>query len=295
MTKFVQLDLFDFQPTPKRKEQRRPKGGSQNPIVFHDYESYIAKFQNNEKTTDDTYTPPDVYDAVLDYVRSIYQIEGKEVLRPFYPGGDYENAEYPEDGVVIDNPPFSIFTKICKFYSERRIPFFLFGPGLTIFSCLKYCSAVIVASQIRFSNGAVVKCNFATNLLGDVLVTISPELSEAIAACPSQNQKVNLTNYRYPQELLSVSDFQTMAKGDLPFSINRKEAVIVSNLDKHPNRKKGLYGNHLLISESASLKAAAVKAAAVKVAAMKAAEAKAAAEAIPIKLSERERAIVAKL
>ena len=267
--------------------KKRLKGGSQNPIVFHDYESYIAKFQEKEKTTDDTYTPPDIYEAVLNYVRSIYPMEGKEILRPFYPGGDYEHAEYPEDGVVIDNPPFSMFTKICKFYSERRIPFFIFGPGLTIFYCLKYCSVVVVASQIEFSNGAKVKCNFATNLIGDTLVTISPELSEAIAACPSQTQKVNLPKFRYPQGLLSVSDLQTMAKGNLPFSVNRNEAVIVSNLDNHP-KKGGLFGNHLLISEAAAVKAAAVKAAAVKAAAVKAAAVK----AIPITLSERERAII---
>lgn len=269
------------------KRKKIHNGGSNNPIVFHDYESYVAKFQDKEKTTDDTYTPPDIYDAVLDYVRSIYPMEGKEVLRPFYPGGDYEHAEYPEDGVVIDNPPFSMFTKICKFYSENGIPFFLFGPGLTIFSCLKYCSAVVVASQIRFHNGAVVKCNFATNLLGDVLVTISPELSEAIAACPSQNQKVNLPKYRYPEELLSVSDLQTMAKGNLPFSVNRNEALIVRNLDNHPKPKKGLFGDHLLISKAAAAKAAAVKAA------VKAAEKKAAAvKAIPITLSEREKRII---
>ena len=267
--------------------KQRLKGGSQNPIVFHDYESYIAKFQEKEKTTDDTYTPPDIYEAVLNYVRSIYPMEGKEILRPFYPGGDYEHAEYPEDGVVIDNPPFSMFTKICKFYSERRIPFFIFGPGLTIFSCLKYCSVVVVASQIKFSNGAKVKCNFATNLIGDTLVTISPELSEAIAACPSQTQKVNLPKFRYPQGLLSVSGLQTRAKGNLPFSVNRNEAVIVSNLDNHP-KKGGLFGNHLLISEAAAVKAAAVKAAAVKAAAVKAAAVK----AIPITLSERERAII---
>ena len=255
--------------------KQRLKGGSQNPIVFHDYESFIAKFQDKEKTTDDTYTPPDIYEAVLSYVRSIYPMEGKEVLRPFYPGGDYEHAEYPEDGVVIDNPPFSMFTKICKFYSERRIPFFLFGPGLTIFSCLKYCSVVVVAPQIEFSNGANVQCNFATNLIGDTLVTISPELSKAIAACPSQPQKASLAKYQYPKELLSVSDLQTMAKGNLPFSVNRNEAVIVRKLDNHP-KKGGLFGNHLLISEAAAVKAAAVK-------------------AIPITLSDRERAIIERL
>jgi hypothetical protein len=87
--------------------KRTPKGGSSNPIVFHDYESYIAKFREQAKTTDDTYTPPDVYEAVVKYVGTIYDLTDKVILRPFYPGGDYRNAEYPEDGVVIDNPPFS--------------------------------------------------------------------------------------------------------------------------------------------------------------------------------------------
>lgn len=263
----------EFKPAKATIKRRKiHNGGSKNPIVFHDYESYVAKFQKKEKTTDETYTPKDIYEAVLDYVRSIYPMEGKEVLRPFYPGGDYERAEYPEDGVVIDNPPFSMFTKICKFYSENEIPFFIFGPGLTIFSCLKYCSAVIIAPNIKFSNGAIVRCNFATNLLGDVLVTISPGLSEAIAACPSQNHNVNLPRYCYPKEVLSCSQLQTMAKGNIPFSIHRDEAVLVSNLDNHP-KKGGLFGAHLLISEAAAVKAAAVK-------------------AIPIPLSEREKRII---
>lgn len=277
---YQQLNMFGELPETANVKPKKLKGGSQNPIVFHDYESYVAKFQNNEKTTDDTYTPPDIYDAVLSYVRSIYPMEGKEILRPFYPGGDYEHAEYPEDGVVIDNPPFSMFTKICKFYAERRIPFFIFGPGLTIFSCLKYCSVVVVAPQIEFSNGAKVKCNFATNLIGDTLVTISPKLSKAIAACPSQPQKVSLAKYQYPKESLSVSDLQTMAKGDLPFSVKRNEAVKVSNLDNYP-KKGSLFGDHLLISEAAAVRAAAVRAAAVNI--------------IPIELSERERAIIERL
>ena len=56
MAHIVQLSLFDDEV----EEIKRPtlKGGSNNPIVFHDYESYIAKFANQPKTTDDTYTPP---------------------------------------------------------------------------------------------------------------------------------------------------------------------------------------------------------------------------------------------
>ena len=66
-----------------------------NPIVFHDYEGFSAKFKDNPKTTDECWTPKDIYEAVLQYVGEIYPLEGKQILRPFYPGGDYEHAEYP--------------------------------------------------------------------------------------------------------------------------------------------------------------------------------------------------------
>ena len=283
-----QLNIFGEEST----KPKRQAGGSGNPIVFHDYESYVAKFTDKEKTTDDTYTPRDVYEAVIAYVDSIHPLAVKEVLRPFYPGGDYENADYPDDGVVIDNPPFSIFTQICKFYSRRNIPFFLFGPGMTIFSALKWCSVVVINQTITFDNGAKVRCNFATNLLGDTLVTTAISLGNAIAACKSQPQKVNLPSYSYPDEPLSVSDFQWIARGDTDFSVKRDEAAVVRNLDLHPRR--GLFGDHLLVSRAAAAKAAAAKAAAAKAAAAKCVtigdDGK-----ILIELSERERKIVDEL
>lgn len=265
------MEMFGDAPT-----ARASRGGFSRSVVFYDYESFIKKFSENPKTTDDCYTPQDVYEAVVDYVDSIYPLEGKQILRPFFPGGDYEHADYPDDGVVIDNPPFSIFTAICKFYSKRNIPFFLFGPGLTIFSVLKYCSVVIINHSITFSNGAKVRINFATNLLTDTWVTTAVSLNEAIGHCPSQNQKANLTKYRYPEELLSVSDFQSIANGDADFSVSRQEAVVVKNIDLHP--KKGLFGDHLLVSKAAAAKAAAAKAAAAKV--------------IQIELSDREQELV---
>ena len=210
--------------------------------MFHDYESYVAKFQNNGKTTDDTYTPRDVYEAVLQYVGEITDLTGKSILRPFYPGGDYENAEYPEDGVVIDNPPFSMFTEIVKFYSSLGIPFFLFGPGLTIMSVVAYCTVVIVSDQITFDNGAKVNCNFATNLMGDVAATTSVRLSRLLRQCPSQDAKVNLPKFQYPLEVVSASDFQTIARGDEDFSLLRSECLLIRKLGC--GRK--LFGNHLL-------------------------------------------------
>lgn len=53
-----------------------------------------------------------------------YNIDPENVIRPFWPGGDYEKDEYPPGCVVVDNPPFSILKNICEFYLERGILFF---------------------------------------------------------------------------------------------------------------------------------------------------------------------------
>ena len=231
--KLVQLTLFDEEP---EKVATKPRGGSQNPIVFHDYESYIAKFQNKEKTTDDTYTPQDVFEAVVKYVDTIYPLEGKQILRPFYPGGDYENAEYPEDGVVIDNPPFSIFAQICKFYSKRNIPFFLFGPGLTIMSVMKYCSVVIISVAIKYANGAQVNTGFATNMLGDTMVTTSLLLDGLIKMCSSQSYGRAKKKTEKPYNVFGVSDFQMIVRrSDKDVVVKRDEGEIIRELDNGKN------------------------------------------------------------
>lgn len=86
---------------------------------LNDYEGFVEKFKP-KKTTDDCYTPPHVYDAVLEWIKANANIEGREIIRPFYPGGDYENYAYPDDCVVIDNPPFSIFIKIVRFFLGEK-------------------------------------------------------------------------------------------------------------------------------------------------------------------------------
>lgn len=281
--------LFPMEDAREEAREARPKmrsGRSMNPIVFHDYESFIKKFTDNPKTTDECWTPKDVYEAVVRYVdEELCPLEGREVLRPFYPGGDYEHADYPEDGVVIDNPPFSIFSKICGFYVARKIPFFLFGPGLTIMSACKHgATAVFVPNQLTFTNGAVVRCNFATNMAGDLLAMTAPRLGKLLRACPSQNVKVKLPKYAYPANLLSSSDMQIIAKRNEPFAVPRTEAEIVRRLDMMP-KGKSLFGDHYLLGDGL---------AAAKEAANEAAN-EAAERAIHVELSQRERAVVDRL
>lgn len=96
------------------------------------YEEFIEKFKP-KKTSDDCYTPDNVYNAVADFVSEKYNVDKLTFCRPFYPGGDYEHYDY-KGKIVVDNPPFSIISKICTFYSENNIKFFLFAPSLTLFS-----------------------------------------------------------------------------------------------------------------------------------------------------------------
>lgn len=89
------------------------------------YEQFIEKFKP-KKTTDDCMTPPEIYDVVRDYVCNRWDISPMQVVRPFWPGEDYETYDYSKDSVVIDNPPFSILSRIIKFYLKENIPFFFF-------------------------------------------------------------------------------------------------------------------------------------------------------------------------
>ena len=91
---------------------------------------YLSWLQNFEKrnTSDDTFTPPAVYDIVLDYVNQhILNLDDLTVERPFYPDGDYQAhaQNYGENTVVIDNPPFSILSKIIDFYLQNNTKFCL--------------------------------------------------------------------------------------------------------------------------------------------------------------------------
>ena len=98
------------------------------------YNEFVDKFKVKH-TTDDCFTPPAVYDVVKKWVAEQYQHKG-EIVRPFYPGGDYKSYDYPQGCLVLDNPPFSLMADIVKFYIEKKIDFFLFANHLTLFNSL---------------------------------------------------------------------------------------------------------------------------------------------------------------
>ena len=144
-----------------------------------EYDSFVAKFEP-KKTTDDCYTPPLVYAAIRDWVCDRYDIDPACIVRPFFPGGDFVNYDYPEGCLVLDNPPFSILSEICKFYLAKDIPYFLFAPSLTAFggrTVATRMNHIICDADITYENGAVVRTAFVTNLDKDIVAETAPDQS----------------------------------------------------------------------------------------------------------------------
>ena len=215
-----------------------------------DYKGFVEKFKH-KKTTDDCYTPPEIYKIIKKYVFEHYKLdEETEIIRPFYPGGDYETHIYPKGSVVIDNPPFSIITKIVRFYVENDIKFFIFAPHLTLFSVLAVegASAVVVGASIKYENGAKIPTSFVTNLDTEFIRTDS-KLKEYIE---SNTSKRKLPRYEYPKNVLTVSNLNKCIKIGKDISFKREDVSFTQGLDDQKEKGKKIFGDGFLISNKKS-------------------------------------------
>ncbi|WP_302605732.1 chromosome partitioning protein ParB [uncultured Alistipes sp.] len=213
------------------------------------YEEFVEKFRPT-KTTDDCYTPPAVYDAALAWVRRNCDIEGARIVRPFYPGGDYENYPYREGDVVIDNPPFSIVSKITLFYLSKGVRFFLFAPHLTVFSPARECTAVVPGASVTYENGAVVRTSFVSNLFGDVAAMSAPDLGQAIEEAQAREDR-SLPRYVYPVHVLRACDLGRFSKCGVRYVVRRSSAQHIARLESQ-GKRASIYGGGLLLSAAAA-------------------------------------------
>ena len=249
------------------------------------YKEFVEKFQQ-KVTTDDCYTPHAVYDAVLDFVRTITNLEGRKVERPFVPGGDFENYKYTQRSIVVDNPPFSILSKIIRFYCGRNIPFFLFAPGLTLFSATDCDLTYIVADcSITYENGAVVRTGFITNLIPDLRIWVCPELGEAVVNA-QENEDKTKKGFVYPDNIVTSAILQKIASHGVELKVRKVSCQPIKQSDSAEEQGRALYGGGFIMSDGAAAeRAAAERAAAERAAAERAA-------ATRLNLSPREKAII---
>ena len=280
--KTIPLESFGFAKSENwferenRNDDSRQEGNDE-------YNAFLDKFED-PKTTDDCYTPDNIYEVVAQYVEGQYGVNRKDFVRPFFPGGDFEKFKYPDNAIVVDNPPFSILSRIYDFYIERGIKFFLFAPQMTSLGSAGrrgLCLTVWDSTGIVYENGAIVPTAFVTNLDEEYLVRSEPELAQKLRAANEENQKQlrrELPKYEYPDEVLTAAKAGYLSRYGQALRIRKGDGMFISKLDAQ--KEQAIFGGGLLLSE----KAAAEKAAAEKAAAEKAAAEK-------WTLSDREKAI----
>ena len=238
----------------KRKEFEERMAAGENLEDNPEYQEFLEKYKP-KKTTDDCYTPDIVYDAVADWVANQYNVSRANFKRPFYPGGDYQNEQYLPTDIVVDNPPFSIMSQILKFYHERGIRFFLFGPHLTLFSssCAIYCTALPIGVTVTYANGANINTSFLTNLEDrSIRVRSEPRLYAAVKKANEENLKnlrKELPKYFYDHHIITSSIFSPFSRLGIDFSVPVAESMPIDQLDSQRESGKAIFGKGFIVSD----------------------------------------------
>ena len=258
------------------------------------YDEFVDKFKPN-LTTDDCYTPPNIYEAVKQYAMRTCGISpDTPIIRPFFPGGDYEHADYPEGCVVIDNPPFSILARIVRFYIEHDIKFYLFAPSLTLFHYCNFTSvtAVCACADIIYENGALVKTSFISNIYpGNPIAIIDGHLYKMIDSLNKEHREnKQKRSIKLPNNVINAALMGKICVRGIYMQIPREEAVSIARLDCGYK----IFGNGLLLSDRlAAERLAAERLAAERLAAERlAAKRLAEREVYTYELSDREKRII---
>ena len=230
----IQLDLWGNPIGPAAPERFQS---------LEEYEAFTEKFKP-KKTTDDCYTPPAVYAAVCAFLRESLGVQG-EFVRPFWPGGDYERYPYPEGCVVVDNPPFSIYSKIVRFYLSQGIRFFLFGPALTLMVYGCEATYVITDSELIYENGAKVRTGFVTNLIPGLRVWLCPDLKERIDQANVKSSKQQ-PKIRFPDCVATSATLGKIINQGVELKIYAEECIYTKDCGG-----RNLFGGGLFLSAEA--------------------------------------------
>lgn len=220
------------------------------------YKDFVDKFKPKH-TTDDCFTPDLVYDVVKNYAINKFNIDESSIVRPFWPGGDYEHDNYINK-VVVDNPPFSIITKIVNFYIENNVKFFLFCNSMTSMNLIRKnfgkSTLIPISENIVYQNGAVVPTSFITNLFNDdTIVYFDPNFKNNLKDAVEQtNNKAvhHVPHYEYPANVIRVNDIVKAGRAsNKPIIIKSKSSYYIMKLDCQKKYHKKIFGDGLLVDD----------------------------------------------
>ena len=183
--------------------------------IHEDYDGFVEKFRR-KKTTDDCMTPTAVYDVALQWIRTHCreELRGFTPVRPFWPDAEYTQFSYPPGCAVVDNPPFSCFASIVRWYMERDIPFFLFYQSQTAIGNLRPGVSIVMANAtITYANGAKVNTSFVTNMLQpDIALMTDPQLRIELMEADRNRPKKTKPKTELPDDVLSFGSLNRICK-----------------------------------------------------------------------------------
>lgn len=267
---------------------------------LEDYAGFLARLRSHgadaPKTTDDCFTPPHIYAAVVEWLAGRVSLEGRRIVRPFVPGGDFEAFPYEAGDIVVDNPPFSILARIKRFYLSRGMPIFLFAPGLTLWSNTAAgggLTYVVTGYTPAFENGAKIQVGFVTNLFPGTRIIVAPSLAAAMREAEEREGKKKaerkVAKYVYPPEVWSPATLGTLAKngGFDDIVIPEASSRLLHSLAQQRLYKKAFYGGGVMVDRGTAARLIEAKA---KAKAEAKAEAEAEAEAVTWQMTAEELA-----
>ena len=225
-----------------------------------EYDAFTEKFKP-KRTTDDCYTPTNVYTTVASWVATEYRRDPAQFIRPFWPGGDYESEEYPDGCTVVDNPPFSILKRVIQFYNARGIPFLLFCPALTPPNA-EGVTIIATGCNICYENGAEISTSFVTNLQPELVLRTAPELYHAVDVENKRNLSIirrHVPKYQYPDYVITAALAQRYGQYGVEYAVRRSDAVMIRELDMQKAAGKAIFGHGWLLSERAAAERAAAE------------------------------------
>ncbi len=234
-----------------------------------EYQAFVDKFKA-KKTTDDCYTPHNVYEAIANWVAGEYGLSKANFVRPFYPGGDYKRYAYSPECIVVDNPPFSIISKIVQFYVDQGIRFFLFAPALTLFNTAASgkCAVIPIGVTISYENGAKVATSFVTNLEPETIrVRTAPSLYQVVKAADDVNRAESvksLPKYEYPDNIITAAMANRWCKYGVDYRLSKDDSRYIRALDAQKAKSLEIFGGGYLLSSNAAAERAAAERAAAK-------------------------------
>ena len=221
--------------------------------IHEDYDGFVAKFRR-KKTTDDCMTPPDVYDVALRWIRAHCreELRGFTPVRPFWPDTEYTQFDYQPGCAVVDNPPFSCFASIVRWYMERGIPFFLFYQSKTAIGALRPGVAVVmINATITYANGARVSTSFITNMLQpDIVLMTDPQLRMELME--ANRPKKTKPKTELPDDVLSFGSLNRICK-------RYRLTVLHSEAEKIRSSGVNIYGGGMRVTPDVAARVAELR------------------------------------